>query len=208
MSAFTDYYSRVPEKRREEMRARARAWKAANRDRVREYRQRYWRANKPKERENFKSFHARNPAKKSGYDRTYRTKHPEKHLEYRRKNRRRINATLRRRYHSDENVKVRMCLRASFTQALRLGGAVKRASILKLLGCSIPEFKRYLGRKFRPGMSWENHGKWHIDHVRPCASFDLTDPEQQRRCFHFSNLQPLWAFENHVKGAKWTPENN
>ena len=60
----------------------------------------------------------------------------------------------------------------------------------------------YLQGKFKEGMHWNNLGKWHIDHIRPCASFDLTDPEQQKQCFHYTNLQPLWAAENIRKGAK------
>lgn len=56
-------------------------------------------------------------------------------------------------------------------------------------------------------MSWQNrgrgHDKWHIDHVRPCASFDLTDPEQQKQCFHWSNMQPLWQTDNLRKGSKY-----
>jgi hypothetical protein len=54
-------------------------------------------------------------------------------------------------------------------------------------------------------MTWENWALdgWHIDHIRPCCSFDLTDPEQQKKCFHYSNLQPLWAEENWSKGGKW-----
>jgi len=51
-------------------------------------------------------------------------------------------------------------------------------------------------------MTRENHGKWHLDHVRPCASFDLTKPEEQEKCFHYSNYQPLWAEQNLSKGAK------
>ena len=53
-------------------------------------------------------------------------------------------------------------------------------------------------------MSWNNHGKfgWHMDHIKPCASFDLTDPKQQEECFHYSNYQPLWWNENLSKGAK------
>jgi hypothetical protein len=52
-------------------------------------------------------------------------------------------------------------------------------------------------------MTRENHGLWHVDHIRPCASFDLTDPEQQAICFHYTNLQPLWAIDNIKKGARY-----
>ena len=56
---------------------------------------------------------------------------------------------------------------------------------------------------FHPGMSWDNYGSaWHIDHIRPCSSFDFSDPEQQKKCFHFSNLQPLWDEINTVKSNR------
>lgn len=52
-------------------------------------------------------------------------------------------------------------------------------------------------------MTWDNRGKvWHVDHMVPCTSFDLSNPEEQRRCFHFTNLQPLFASENISKGNK------
>ena len=51
-------------------------------------------------------------------------------------------------------------------------------------------------------MTWQNYGDgWHIDHIHPCAAFDLTDPEQQKACFHWSNLQPLWAIDNFRKSS-------
>lgn len=78
----------------------------------------------------------------------------------------------------------------------------KTSSCTELLGCSIADLKMRLSTMFKPGMSWDNYGEWHIDHITPCASFDLTDPAQQRECFHFSNLQPLWAEDNRSKGAK------
>jgi hypothetical protein len=60
----------------------------------------------------------------------------------------------------------------------------------------------HLESQFLPGMSWANRRLWHIDHQRPCASFNLTNPAQQHACFHFSNLRPLWAADNLAKGAR------
>lgn len=94
---------------------------------------------------------------------------------------------------------------------IRLYSAIKNnRKIYKtfdLLGCSIYEFKKYLEFRFTPEMTWENYGKvWHIDHIRPCASFDLSKEENQKECFHYTNLQPLEAFKNLSKGKKlnWT----
>ena len=61
----------------------------------------------------------------------------------------------------------------------------------------------WLEAQFLPGMTWDNHGEWHIDHIRPCASFDFSDPQQQKECSHYSNLQPLWAKDNLSKSDKW-----
>jgi len=89
-----------------------------------------------------------------------------------------------------------------------LRGGVKKASCtMALIGCSLPELRAHLEALFLPGMTWEKYGfrGWHVDHIRPCASFDLTDPAQQRACFHYTNLQPLWAKDNLAKHAKWAP---
>jgi prenyltransferase beta subunit len=72
----------------------------------------------------------------------------------------------------------------------------KSAATTKIVGCSIEFLKAYLQAKFKQGMSWKNYGKWHIDHIRPCASFDLSKSSEQRKCFHYTNLQPLWAKDN------------
>jgi hypothetical protein len=76
-----------------------------------------------------------------------------------------------------------------------------------LLGCSVSFLKGFLEAKFTEGMTWQNHGEWHIDHIKPCASFNLLDEEEQKKCFHYTNLQPLWAAENLSKGCKYIDEN-
>ena len=71
------------------------------------------------------------------------------------------------------------------------------------VGCTKEELKMHIELQFKDGMTWENYGQWHIDHIRPCASFDLLDPEQARQCTHYTNLQPLWAKDNLSKGSKY-----
>jgi hypothetical protein len=82
-------------------------------------------------------------------------------------------------------------------------GRVKSRRSQELIGASAEAVKSYLQSRFRDGMSWANYGTvWHIDHIRPCASFDLTRPEQQNLCFHYTNLQPLLVAENLKKGDR------
>jgi hypothetical protein len=89
--------------------------------------------------------------------------------------------------------------------AVLRSSACKTQSMIELIGCTITELRQHLEAQFADGMTWENYGKygWHIDHIRPCASFDLSDPNQQSQCFHYTNMQPLWAIDNIRKGAKW-----
>ena len=82
----------------------------------------------------------------------------------------------------------------------------KSANTMEQLGCSRETLLNHLSHQFDSKMTWDNMGEWHIDHIRPCASFDLTDPAQQRECFHYTNLQPLWAEDNLKKGASINPD--
>lgn len=93
--------------------------------------------------------------------------------------------------------------RSRINKALRRGE--KSAATVELLGCRPEQLKAHLESLFRPGMTWDNYGYygWHVDHVRPLASFDLSDPAQQRQAFHYTNLQPLWRLENQLKGDKY-----
>jgi hypothetical protein len=88
-------------------------------------------------------------------------------------------------------------LRRRFQAAFRYGANYSKM-IRELTGCSVDFLRQHLEAQWKPGMTWENYGiyGWHIDHKRPCASFDLTNPTKRAECFHFSNLQPLWAEDN------------
>ena len=85
---------------------------------------------------------------------------------------------------------------------LALKGKRKLNRTQKLIGCSLPELRQRLESQFQRGMSWKNYGQWHVDHKNPCAIFDLSTAAGQEACFHFSNLQPMWASENIRKGAR------
>lgn len=110
----------------------------------------------------------------------------------------------RDRYQSEPSYTMECRLRTRLLGALRrYGDGRKTHRFETYLGCTLAELVAYLESKFQPGMSWENRSAWRIDHIRPCATFDLTDPVQQRACFHYSNLQPLWAGDNLRKSARW-----
>ncbi len=95
-------------------------------------------------------------------------------------------------------VRIRSSLRARVKAALK---QKKSQSILKLIGCSLQEFKLHLQSLFKEGMTFDNFGEWHIDHIKPLCKFDLNDPVELLKACHYTNLQPLWAAENLKKGS-------
>lgn len=113
------------------------------------------------------------------------------------------NEQRKERYHNKNkyDLKFMMNLRLSgrIRSALKNGGK-KCAKTVELIGCSMGELRSYIESKFQPGMTWDNWGKgngnWNIDHILPCCSFDLSKPEEQYKCFHFTNLRPLWFIDN------------
>lgn len=94
-------------------------------------------------------------------------------------------------------------LRTRLYKALRAQGTRKDKKTIELLGAPIAVVRQHLAGTFQLGMTWENYGIWHVDHIRPCASFDLSDPAQAKSCFHYTNLQALWAADNLKKGDRY-----
>ena len=103
---------------------------------------------------------------------------------------------------------MKMSLSGRVRDLLRRKGVVKEYVTLRYTGCSLKGLRRHLESKFTEVMSWGNYGRsgWHIDHILPCAAFDLTKEEHQMVCFNYRNLQPLWHTDNQEKGAKIRPE--
>lgn len=93
-------------------------------------------------------------------------------------------------------------IRCRINMALRTTAQTKKGNTVALLGCSVPEYKSYLEKKFLPGMTWDNWGAWHIDHVKAVSRFNLATLKGQKAAFHFSNTQPLWGPDNLRKGAR------
>lgn len=104
------------------------------------------------------------------------------------------------RKETDVNFKISAALRSRLYQAVKRGSKV--GSAVTDLGCSIEEFKCFIENQFTEGMSWDNYGKWHLDHVRPLAAFNLEDRTQFLEVANWTNYQPLWAEDNIRKGSK------
>lgn len=107
------------------------------------------------------------------------------------------------RRQNDINFRLRKNIRSRIKSAIINQAGKKAKSTIDLLGCSIEECRNYIESLFQEGMTWKNYGEWEIDHIIPCASFDLTNQEEQKKCFHYSNLQPLWWLDNSKKGDKY-----
>ena len=102
----------------------------------------------------------------------------------------------------DIDFRLRRSLRSRMYFAVKYGEKCDKT--MELIGCDIKTLKQHLEIKFADGMNWENYGKngWEIDHIIPCSAFDLTNNEEQRVCFNYNNLQPLWKLDNILKSNK------
>jgi hypothetical protein len=205
------------EKNREQLRAYKKAWRAKQDPEVRQAADKRWNANRSSERrkiwrknrwekeiENARNWRAANPEKVKTAGLKWRNANLERARDQgRRSDKKRWPS---RRAERRTNPVLKLCYRMRFRiyEALKRQRCRKSNRTLKLIGCDWQWLMAWLEVQFQPGMTWENYGSiWHVDHIRPCASFDLSKPDKQRLCFHWSNLQPLFAQENLRKGANW-----
>lgn len=114
-----------------------------------------------------------------------------------------------RRIEKDILFKLRANIRGRLSYIVKLVKDNMDESSLDFIGCSVLELKKHIEKQFEPGMTWENHGEWHIDHIVPLSAFDLTKKDHVIFACHYTNLQPLWAEDNLSKGAKldWEKTN-
>ena len=107
----------------------------------------------------------------------------------------------------DPGFKLSKTLRSRIGSALSSIKAKKKMNTMSLTGCDINFLKKHLEKQFTDGMTWQNHGEWHVDHIIPCASFDLTQKIEQQVCFNWRNLQPMWETDNLEKSDKYLKED-
>jgi hypothetical protein len=205
----------MPYKNIEERRQHCREYYRTHKKESKDYRKK----NKEKIKNQQKHYHLRNKQylvkqnkewmknhkkERKEYMKRYRLIHKKELLiyskNYRLKNIKIINFNKKQRIHRDIKFKILCNLRTRIYLVLKKN--IKSETTIKLIGCSVDKLKNHLKSKFKKGMTWNNYGKWHIDHIIPCASFDLSKSSEQKQCFNWQNLQPLWAKENLIKQDK------
>jgi hypothetical protein len=139
--------------------------------------------------------------KRRAYERKYKRDRLKNDPKYAAKRRSYLRKWQRDRKAADPSFNMAHRLRSRVRSALAAQGAGKSFKLFEIVGLERKELFDYLVSKFQSGMTVEDFaaGRIHIDHIKPCERFDLTDVEQQRQCFHYTNLQPLWAEDNFKK---------
>ena len=152
-----------------------------------------------------KIYRNNNKEKRKIYNRKHYQENKDNYKDYQNNNKIHIRVynTQYKRNKRKDNIQLRL------TDSLRtrihnsINRAVKSLNTMFLIGCEIDYLMFHLQSQFTKGMSWDNYGDWHVDHIKPCAKFDLSKPAKQRLCFNYTNLQPLWAIDNLRKGNKY-----
>lgn len=138
--------------------------------------------------------------KRQIYNKRYREKNKEKIKEWRKNNRTKIREQQRKYNSKDPLFKVKRSVRRAIHKHIKKRGYTKKAKSFKILGCPFDVFKQYIERQFTKGMTWDNYGDWHLDHIIPMAS--ATTEEEVLKLNHYTNFQPLWAEDNLKKSDK------
>lgn len=165
-----------------------------------EYNKTYYKNNQQKLKKQTQKFRNENPEYMKLWRANNRVKVQKQKRLWLEQNRDLINKKERNKRKTNYAYKIKKNLRRRVNQVITRNN--KSDSTLNLLCCSVYELIQHLEKQFVHGMSWENYGEWHIDHIKPCASFDLSKKKQQKICFHYTNLQPLWAEDNLRKSDK------
>lgn len=179
-----------------------------NLERDRKTKSDYYHSHKEKTLKDIQRWISENPEKrKISANRYYHLHKDEVKLRIKTLFRPRINLYFKNRLKNDIEFKIRKYLRSRLTKAIKRN--TQTGSAVQDLGCSISQLKIYIENQFQEGMTWDNWNlyTWHIDHRLPLDSFDLQNRKELLKACHYTNLQPMWAFDNLSKGSKlnWSP---
>lgn len=207
-----EYYIKNKDKKRVYVIANRKPTTDLSREKQREY----YEKNKERLRESYIKYYQKNSEKIKEYSRKWyelhknekREKRYKSSKEWYQKNKKKCfeynkKYVLNRRK-TDHVFRSIQSLRARMNNAVKKIKTGKCDNTMCLVGCSVHDFKKHIESLWKPEMSWENYGinGWHIDHIIPVSSFNLTINSEQGKCFHYTNLQPLWASENRKKSNK------
>ena len=215
-----EYYQKNKEKRdayqreykqqnKEKITANNREYRQENKEKIDAYKRKYQQKNKEKIAAKKREYYQQNKEKVAANQREYRQENKEKkdayNRKYRQQNKEKIAAYIRQRRRLDPEFNLLCRLRSRMGKAVKAAGLDKKcASSIELLGISPQGLKEWIEAQFTEGMTWENHSDWEVDHIIPCYAFDLTVEQNQRICFWYKNLQPLWWQDNLQKSNKYT----
>jgi len=205
------YQREYRQNNKEKIAAKDRKYYQNNKEKIIDNKREYRQNNKEKIAAKDRKYYQNNKEKIIAKDRKYRQENKEKvaayQREYRQENKEEIAANNRKRRKNDPVYAITRRLRCRMYNAVKRAGLDKKCdSSSELLGISYQGLKEWLEPQFTEGMTWDNRSEWHVDHRVPCDAFDMTVEENQRICFWYKNLQPLWATQNIQKSNTYTEE--
>ena len=190
------YNRKYRQENKEEIAANKREYRQENKEKIAAYSREYKQENKEEIAAQKRKHYQEHREEFAAYNRKYGQEHKEE-----------IAAQNRKRYRSDPAYAMSKRLRARMYAAVKAAGLDKKCdSSSELLGISPQGLKEWLEAQFTEGMTWENRSDWHVDHIIPCTAFDMTVETNQRICFWYKNLQPMWAEENLQKSNTYDEE--
>ena len=193
---------------KEKEKARKKAWYEANKEEIKAYKKAYCEANKEKEKARKKAWYEANKEKRKASKKAWYEANKENikayNKAYKEANKEKIKAWHRKRSKEDPIFRLLRNMRNGMWAVL--SGKTKSSRTMEYVGMSPDELMDYLENKFTEGMTRDNYGEWHVDHIRPLASFDFTGPDREEQlhiAWSHTNLHPLWALDNLRKGARY-----
>jgi len=185
------------EANKEEIKVSKKDYYQANKEKIKASQKAYCEANKEKEKARKKAYYQANEEKQKASKKAWYEANKEKIIASQK-------AYQRKRYKEDPVYRLLKNMRNGIRYSL--SAQAKSSHAMEHVGMSPDELMNHLENKFTEGMTRDNYGEWHVDHIRPLASFDFTGPDREEQlhiAWSHTNLQPLWALDNIRKGAKY-----